>query len=83
MTDFHFFTPTEIVFGRSSEEQLPSLLKKHGASKVLIHYGGGSAERSGLLLKIRTMLDAAGISFVELGGMNKSLSFSFMRILSE
>ena len=69
MTDFHFYTPTEIVFGKSSEEQLSGLLKKYGAGKVLIHYGGGSAERSGLLLKIRTMLDAASIPFVELGGV--------------
>ena len=79
MTDFHYFTPTEIVFGKSSEEQLPCLLKKHGANKVLLHYGGGSAERSGLLLKIRTMLDAARIPFVELGGVVPNPHLSLVR----
>lgn len=69
MTDFHFFTPTEIVFGKSSEEKLTFLLKKHGAHNVLIHYGGGSAERSGLLGKIRLMLKNEGIPFCELGGV--------------
>ena len=79
MTDFHFYTPTEIIFGKSSEEQLSGLLKKYGAGKVLIHYGGGSAERSGLLLKIRTMLDAASIPFVELGGVVPNPRLSLVR----
>ncbi|MBR0301342.1 MAG: iron-containing alcohol dehydrogenase [Bacteroidales bacterium] len=69
MTDFHYFTPTEIAFGKSSEEKLTFLLKKHGAHNVLIHYGGGSAERSGLLGKIRLMLKNEGIPFCELGGV--------------
>ena len=79
MTDFHFFTPTEIVFGKSSEEQLASLLNKYGAHKILIHYGGGSAERSGLLPKIRTMLDGAGMAFVELGGVVPNPKLSLVR----
>jgi len=79
MTDFHFYTPTEIVFGKSSEEHLPELLRKYGATKVLIHYGGGSAERSGLLLKIRTMLESAAIPFVELGGVVPNPRLSLVR----
>ena len=79
MTDFHFYTPTEICFGRSSEDQLPALLKKYGAHKVLVHYGGGSAERSGLLPKIRTMLSGAGIPFVELGGVVPNPLLSLVR----
>ncbi len=79
MTDFHFYTPSEIVFGRSSEEQLPIVLSKYGARKVLVHYGGGSAERSGLLPKIRTLLSSSGIPFCELGGVVPNPRLSLVR----
>ncbi len=67
--DFNFYAPTRVVFGRNSEEQLPQLIRQNGGTRVLLHYGGGSAERSGLLPKVRTMLADAGISFTELGGV--------------
>ena len=67
--DFSFYAPTRVVFGRQSEEQLPQLVKANGGNKVLVHYGGGSARRSGLLDKVFAMLTEAGISFVELGGV--------------
>ena len=67
--DFNFYAPTRVVFGRQSEEQLPALLRANGATRVLIHYGGGSARRSGLLDKVYAMLQEAGIAYVELGGV--------------
>ena len=69
MKDFNFYAPTRVVFGRESEARLPELVKKYGATKVLVHYGGGSARRSGLLDKVEQMLREAGIDFVELGGV--------------
>ena len=69
MKDFNFYAPTRVVFGRNSEEQLPQLLRQYGGHKVLLHYGGGSARRSGLLDKVEEMLSEAGIPFVELGGV--------------
>ena len=69
MKDFNFYAPTRVVFGRESEARLPELVKQYGATKVLIHYGGGSARRSGLLDKVEQMLREAGIDFVELGGV--------------
>ena len=69
MRDFKYYSPTEVVFGRESEEQVAALLRRHGATRVLIHYGGGSAERSGLLPKMRRLLTEAGIPFCELGGV--------------
>ena len=69
MKDFNFYAPTRVVFGRSSEEQLPALIRQYGGSKVLIHYGGGSARRYGLLDKVEQMLHEADIEFVELGGV--------------
>ena len=69
MKDFNFYAPTRVVFGRESEAKLPELIKQYGGTKVLIHYGGGSARRSGLLDKVEQMLHEAGIDFVELGGV--------------
>ena len=69
MKDFYFYAPTQVVFGRESEEKLPQLIQRYGGGKVLVHYGGGSARKSGLLDKVENMLTEAGIAFVELGGV--------------
>ena len=69
MRDFKFYAPTEIVFGEQSEEQVASMVRKYGGKKVLVHYGGKSAERSGLLDKVCGLLDEGGIPYVKLGGV--------------
>ncbi len=69
MKDFNYYAPTEVVFGENSEEQVAALVKKYGGTKVLVHYGGKSAERSGLLDKICGLLDKDGIAYVKLGGV--------------
>ena len=67
--DFNFYAPTRVVFGRESEKKIGELVASCGTKKVLIHYGGGSAQRSGLLDVVREQLRAAGIAFCELGGV--------------
>ena len=57
MKDFNYYAPTEVVFGEESEERVAALVKKYGGTKVLVHYGGQSAVRSGLLDKICGLLD--------------------------
>ena len=69
MKDFNFYAPTEMVFGKQSEEQVAALVKKYGGTKVLVHYGGNSARRSGLLDKICGLLSEGGIEYVTLGGV--------------
>ena len=69
MKDFIFYAPTEVVFGEQSEEQVAALVKKYGGTKVLVHYGGQSAVRSGLLDKICKLLDEGGVAYVKLGGV--------------
>ena len=53
-------------------------MKQYSGTKVLVHYGGQSAERSGLLDKICRALEAEGIAYVKLGGVvpNPRLSAS-------
>ncbi len=69
MDNFNFYSPTEFVFGMDRENECGALVKKYGGTKVLIHYGGGSAVRSGLIDRVKASLDAAGIPHVELGGV--------------
>ena len=69
MFQFTYHTPTKVVFGKDSRQQTGRLVKETGCRRVLIHYGGGSAERSGLLAQIRASLESEGISYVELGGV--------------
>ena len=69
MKDFNFYAPTRVVFGKSAEEKIGELVKANGGHKILVHYGGGSAERSGLLGVVRRRLTDAGLDFVELGGV--------------
>ena len=68
MRNFKYFTPTKVIFGRETETQTGELVKELGCKKVLIHYGGGSVVRSGLLERVKMSLDGQGIAHVELGG---------------
>ena len=68
MFDFNYYAPTKVVFGRNAELKVADLIREFGGKKVLIHYGGGSVVRSGLLKRVTDALDAAGIAHVELGG---------------
>jgi len=69
MDNFTFYSPTYFVFGKDEENNTGKYVKRFGGTKVLIHYGGGSVVRSGLLDRIKKSLDAEGISYVELGGV--------------
>ncbi|MDY6263608.1 MAG: iron-containing alcohol dehydrogenase [Fibrobacter sp.] len=69
MDNFNFYSPTEFVFGMNRENECGELVKKYGGTKVLIHYGGGSAVRSGLIDRVKASLDAAGVPHMELGGV--------------
>ena len=57
MENFTFYSPTFFVFGKDTENEAGSYVKKFGGSKVLIHYGGGSVVRSGLLKRVTDKLD--------------------------
>ena len=68
MYNFKYYTPTKVLFGRGTEQQVGTLVKEQNCKKVLIHYGMGSVVRSGLLDKVKSALDAENIPWVELGG---------------
>lgn len=69
MDNFSFYAPTYFAFGKDTENETGKLVKRFGGSKVLIHYGGGSVIRSGLLDRVKKSLESEGITYVELGGV--------------
>ena len=82
MFNFIYHTPTQVVFGKGAEEQTGALVKAQGCKKALIHYGGGSVVRSGLLGRIKASLDQAKVAYTELGGVvpNPRLSLVYRGI---
>lgn len=69
MNNFNFYSPTEFVFGKERENECGKYVRKYGGHKVLIHYGGGSVVRSGLLDRVKKSLEAENIPYLELGGV--------------
>ena len=74
MNNFEFNLPTRILFGRGAEEAVGAECTAELAAglfpkRVLLHFGGSSAEKSGLLGRVRVSLAASGIEYVELGGV--------------
>ena len=76
---FEFYSPTRIIFGKGKENETGAILRQYGFHRVLIVSGQGSAERSGLLGRIRASLTEAGISFLEAGGVRPNPEIGFVR----
>lgn len=78
MYDFTYYAPTKVAFGKNSLSRLEGLLKEQNCKKVLLHYGGGSAERSGLLAIVRSAIRSAGLAWTELGGVQPNPRLSLV-----
>ena len=74
-----YYAPTNVHFGAGAENKVAEVLKAEGATKVLIHFGGGSVKRSGLLDKVEKLLSEGGIEYVELGGVVPNPRVSLVR----
>ncbi len=68
MLDFSFISPTQFAFGKETQHKAGAFCRRYG-TKALLHYGGGSVVKSGLLDQIRQSLEQAGVACVELGGV--------------
>ena len=72
MNNFTFYSPTLFAFGDGEEKQTGALVRRFGGTKVLLVYGGGSVERSGVLEKVKKLLEHFwGLTLQEM----KSLEF--------
>ena len=79
MLNFNYHNPTRYVFGPGEHRNLGTLLKPCTKGKILLHYGGGSSIRSGLLQTVRDCLSGEGIDFIELGGVKPNPSVELVR----
>lgn len=69
MNNFKFYSPTEFIFGRNTQKEVGKTIKKYGGVKVLLVYGGQSAERSGLIKDVTDSLESEGIGYAVLKGV--------------
>lgn len=67
--NFEYYSPTKVIFGKDTDQQVGEQVAAQNCKKVLIHYGGQSAKKSGLIDRVKASLDAKNIAFVELGGV--------------
>ena len=77
MENFVQYAPTEVIFGKGTENQTGEEVKKWGGSRVLLVYGGGSAVRSGLIGRVEQSLTEAGIAYEEFGGVKPTPRLAF------
>ena len=68
-SNFEFYSPTRVIFGKGTEQRVGALVREYGGTRVLIVYGGKSAVRSGVLDRAEKSLAEAGISSWTLGGV--------------
>jgi len=69
MKNFVYLAPTKMIFGKDTEYQVGDIIKEYGFKKILLHYGKESIKKIGLYDKVIDSLNSAGISYVELGGV--------------
>lgn len=69
MINFEYYAPTKVIFGKDTENQVGKLIKYYNGSKVLVHFGGNSARKTGLLDRVYDYLQNEGIEYVSLGGV--------------
>jgi alcohol dehydrogenase YqhD (iron-dependent ADH family) len=79
MENFTYCAPTKVVFGKESELQCGDLIKTLGCTKVLIHFGGKSAVKSGLLDRVCDTLKKSGLQYIKLGGVVPNPQLSLVR----
>lgn len=80
MNPFEFHLKTEVVFGAGRHKDAAKLVKKHGGSRVLVVYGGGSCVKSGLLEAVTDGLKAEGLAYELFGGAQPNPRLSHARL---
>ena len=79
MNNFVYHSPTKVIFGKNAEEKAGREIKAWAGTKVLLHFGGNSARRSGLLDQIENSLRDAGLNYITLGGVVPNPRLSLVR----
>ena len=85
MNNFTYCNPTELVFGRGVENDVGEAASRWAddAKKVLVVYGGGSAQKSGVLSRVEASLEKAGLVHESMGGVTPNPTAEFVRTVIE
>jgi len=78
MYNFIYNTPTKVIFGKDSELQAGKELKSRGATVVLIHYGSERIVQSGLLDRVKKVIENEGIKTLIIGGAKPNPRLSWV-----
>jgi NADP-dependent alcohol dehydrogenase len=82
MLNFEIQNPTQLIFGSSQLSKLPAYISKFtSGKKILLAYGGQSAEKIGLLSEIRSELTAYEI--IEFSGIEANPEFETLMKATE
>ena len=79
LNSFSYWSPTKVVFGAGTAESAGREVKEFGGTRVLIVYGGGSAERSGVLDTVKRSIADEGIEYFCVGGARPNPHAEFVQ----
>ena len=78
MDNFTFYSPTLFAFGDGEEKNTGALVKRFGGTKVLLVCGGGSVKRSGLYDQLVSVLEQAGKTVIDFGGITSNPTYDMV-----
>ena len=79
MLDFTYYAPTKVYFGKGKHHEVGEIIKNYGFTKIMLMYGKGSIKKSGIYDNVIRSLSAAGISYVEMGGVDPNPNLNFVK----
>ena len=75
---YDLYMPTHLIFGKGRISELKDAVAGAG-KKALITYGGGSVKRSGLFPRVKELLESAGCTVSEFGGIEPNPKITSVR----
>lgn len=79
MNNFEFQCATKMIFGKDVHQKIGKEIKKYGATKILLVYGGNSIKKSGLYDVVTQKLNDENLTFLELSGVVPNPRVSLVR----
>lgn len=79
MNNFEYCVSTRVMFGRDTHKQVGAVIKEYGFQKIMVHYGGGSVKKSGLLDLVTESLKEYGVDYVLFGGVQPNPTLSLAK----
>ena len=83
MNSFTFYSPTKVIFGPKTCDQVGQAVREAGGTRVLVLYGGGSVVKNGVLDRVKASLEAAGLAYDCVGGVQPNPRLSFAQQVAD